>query len=170
MMMRMLVAGGLPALSDGVRVADADNPNGYYELEAARGTMADASWARTAPGRAVKVISHLLPHLPVDLEYRVIFLRRDLGQIARSQRVMLERLGQPAGVGDEDARELLAEHLVDVEAWLENARHVRRLGVSYARTLDDPRGQATRIAHFLERELDLEAMARVVETSLWRQR
>src|SRR5262249_20127115 len=34
MLMQMLVAGGLPALTDGVREADSDNPRGYFEHEA----------------------------------------------------------------------------------------------------------------------------------------
>ena len=33
MMMQMLEAGGMPALTDGLRAADADNPAGYYEFE-----------------------------------------------------------------------------------------------------------------------------------------
>ena len=33
LMMQMLVAGGVPALSDGERRADTDNPRGYLEWE-----------------------------------------------------------------------------------------------------------------------------------------
>ena len=33
MMMKMLEAGGLTIMTDGVREADEDNPRGYYELE-----------------------------------------------------------------------------------------------------------------------------------------
>lgn len=170
MLMRMLEAGGLAVLADGARAADRDNPRGYYELDAIKGTAFDASWVRAAGGKAVKVISYLLRYLPPDLEYRVLFLRRELDQVVRSQRAMLERLGQPVGETDGAARRLLAEHLVDVEAWLETAAHVRRLGVSHARVLSDPRGQSERIARFLGRELDLDGMARAVEPALWRQR
>ncbi len=170
MLMRMLEAGGLAVLADGARAADRDNPRGYYELDAIKGTAFDASWVRAAGGKAVKVISYLLRYLPPDLEYRVLFLRRELDQVVRSQRAMLERLGQPVGETDGEARRLLAEHLVDVEAWLETAAHARRLGVSHARVLSDPRGQSERIARFLGRELDLDAMARAVEPALWRQR
>ena len=44
MMMRMLEAGGLPALIDNMRQADDDNPRGYYEFEAVKKTKEDASW------------------------------------------------------------------------------------------------------------------------------
>ena len=170
MMMRMLDAGGLPVLADGQREADSDNPRGYFELEAVKGSAKDASWAREAPGKAVKVISYLLKSLPGDLEYRVIFMRRELDQVVRSQRVMLERLGAPVEQTDEDARAALADHVVDVEAWLETARHVRRLGVAYERVLAEPRVQAERIARFLEVDLDLDAMVRAVEPALQRQK
>jgi len=33
MMMNMLAAGGVPILSDSIRNADEDNPNGYFEFE-----------------------------------------------------------------------------------------------------------------------------------------
>ena len=33
LMMQMLVAGGIPALADGERVPDVDNPRGYLEWE-----------------------------------------------------------------------------------------------------------------------------------------
>ena len=32
-MMQMLLAGGMPVLTDGKRVADEDNPQGYWEFE-----------------------------------------------------------------------------------------------------------------------------------------
>ena len=170
MLMRMLEAGGLPVLADGARETDVDNPRGYYELAAVKATSADAAWVRGAAGKAVKVIAYLLPHLPSDLEYRVLFMRRELDQVVRSQRIMLERLGQPVGESDDEARRLLAEHLVDIETWLTAAGHVRRLGVSHARVLSEPRDQSERIARFLERDLDLDAMARAIEPGLWRQR
>ncbi len=170
MIMRMLAAGGLPVLDDGRREADPDNPRGYFELEAVKGSERDASWVRTAPGKTVKVISYLLRHLPADLEYKVVFMRRDLDQVVRSQRVMLQRLGAPPGPGDEEARAELAEHLVDVEAWLEGAPHMRWCGVGYARVLAEPRREAERVARFLDTPLDIDAMARAVEPDLWRQR
>ena len=33
MLMKMLEAGGVPIVTDGLRTADEDNPKGYYELE-----------------------------------------------------------------------------------------------------------------------------------------
>jgi len=48
MMMRMLQAGGMPVVTDNLRPADADNPNGYYEFEPVKHLSRDASWLRDA--------------------------------------------------------------------------------------------------------------------------
>ena len=66
MMMKMLEAGGVPVWLDGVRTADDQNPKGYYELERVKelDKGLDKSWVREGRGRAVKVISSLLEHLP----------------------------------------------------------------------------------------------------------
>lgn len=171
MMMRALAQGGAPILSDGKREADPDNPRGYYELEAVKGTAKDASWVRDAPGRVVKVIATLLPHLPASATYRVLFMRRNLDQVVRSQRAMLERLqSTPPGEDEAAARRALAEHVVEIETWLENAPHVRVLGVSYERVLAQPEPEIARILRFLELDLDAAAMVRAIEPGLQRQK
>ena len=68
MMMRMLDAGGLPALTDNIRTADEDNPRGYYEFEPVKKTKEDASWLERAPGKVVKMVYRLLYDLPADRE------------------------------------------------------------------------------------------------------
>ena len=171
MMMRMLAEGGAPILADEKRTADPDNPRGYYELEAVKGTARDASWVHDAPGQVVKVISTLLPHLPATESYRVLFMRRALDQVVRSQRVMLERLATtPAGEDEKQARQALAEHVVEIETWLERASHMRVLGVSYERVLAQPEQEIDRVIRFLELDLDAAAMLRAVEPSLQRQK
>lgn len=171
MMMRMLAAGGASLLVDDRRAADADNPRGYFELEAVKATARDASWVAGAGGRCVKVISSLLPHLPADRAYRVIFMRRSLDHVVRSQRAMLERLGTvPHDEDEATARRALAEHLVELEGWLATARHMTVLGVSYERVLARPANEIDRLIRFLELDLDASAMQRAIEPDLQRQR
>ena len=57
MMMQMLEAAGFEIATDGRRVADQDNPKGYYELDAVRRLREDASCLDEAVGRAVKIIA-----------------------------------------------------------------------------------------------------------------
>ncbi len=51
MLMQMLEAGGLPALTDGERTADGDSPKGYYECERASWTIWSGGFAIFAPLR-----------------------------------------------------------------------------------------------------------------------
>ncbi len=170
MMMRVLQAGGLPVLADGERAADEDNPHGYFELEQVKRTVADPSWIARARGRVVKVIARLLPDLPVGERYQVLFMRRDLDEVLRSQRKMLERRGEPEGPPDEEMRRLLLGHVIETEDWLRTRSDIQTLFVSYNRVMAEPRAQAQRVNQFLGGRLDLEKMTAAVDASLYRQR
>src|SRR5512143_824098 len=81
MMMTMLTAGGLEPLTDNIRVADEDNPKGYFEFERVKQIEHDKAWLEDAQGRVVKLISALLKHLPPSYSYKVIFMRRAMPEI-----------------------------------------------------------------------------------------
>jgi hypothetical protein len=171
MLMQMLEAGGLPVLTDGVRSNDDDNLRGYYEYEPVKSMRRDASWLRHAAGKAVKVIYLLLKDLPPQYEYSVIFTRRDLQEVVRSQQVMLDRRHQRgANVGPQDMIQTFQRQLQALDEWLETRPNFRRLNVEYRDVVANPRAQSRRIVEFLGIPLDIEAMAAVVEPALYRQR
>jgi len=171
MMMSMLKAGGVPILTDNQREADEDNLQGYLEYEQVKQLDRDASWLAEAEGKAVKIISMLLRHLPRDHEYRVIFMHRDIAEVLASQRKMMERRGEePDGVPDETMAALYARHLAEVERWLEEQPNMKTLHVDYNETMRDPRPTARRVNRFLGGGLGQDAMARVVSPELYRQR
>ena len=94
MMMKMLEAGGMAPVTDGVRAADEDNPQGYFEFEAVKRLGKDEpGWLNQVGGRAVKIISRLLCELPPGHSYRVLFMHRDLDEVLSSQRQMLIKIG-----------------------------------------------------------------------------
>jgi hypothetical protein len=174
MMMRMLEAGGVPLVVDGVRDADVSNPKGYFEFEpvkdlaAARG---EAPWLAGARGRAVKIIAFLLTWLPEHYNYQVIFMHRDLDEVLASQRQMLERRGEDAPVDREAGTRASYEgHLGQVERFLERRRCFSTLRVSYRETVASPGVTAVRVAAFLGRPLDIAAMTRAVDAELYRHR
>lgn len=73
MMMKILESGGLPLLTDNLRIAGEDNPKGYFEFERVMNMPdGDISWVEDAQGKAVKVISALLEHLPAAYTYRFV--------------------------------------------------------------------------------------------------
>ncbi len=173
MMMGMLEAGGVEILTDCVREADEDNPKGYFEFEPVKQLAEDKtkSWLKDAPGRAVKVISELLKELPSDFSFRLIFMNRNLEEVIASQNKMLVRRGEPPAAGDDEKMMLLFErHLEKVQQWIDRQPHFEALFLDYKKVLEDPAGQAERIKAFLQRELDLTKMARVVDRQLYRNR
>lgn len=169
LIMQMLAAGGVPLVTDGQRSADEDNPRGYFEDERVKRLQQGAEWLAEARGRAVKIISQLLFSLPPGETYRIILMRRNLDEILASQAAMLERSGR-AGADPQAIRKAFAAHLTRLEAWLPQQPHLTALSLEYAATIGDPQAAAARIAEFLQRPLDVTAMAAAVDPALYRNR
>jgi predicted AlkP superfamily phosphohydrolase/phosphomutase/tetratricopeptide (TPR) repeat protein len=91
MMMQMIEAGGIEVLTDGQRTADSNNPKGYYEDERIKKLAQDNSWVGDGQGKCMKVIAQLLKQLPKKYNYKVVFMKRDMGEVLRSQQIMLKR-------------------------------------------------------------------------------
>lgn len=171
MMMQMLEIGGLPVLSDSKREADVDNPKGYFELEAVTRLRNDNTWLGDAVGKGVKIIAQLLPSLPVDLHYKVIFMERDLDEVLASQRAMLERLQRPqAKLAPDRLKQTYRRQLENVKVWLARQPNIHVLHIEHRQALDDPRGTAERVSTFLGGKLAVEMMADAVDPLLYRQR
>lgn len=171
MTMKMLAAGGVDVAADHQRRADADNPEGYYELEKVKRLNKDSRWIMTIGGKAIKVVSLLLYHLPAQMHYRVIFMNRDLAEILVSQKKMLERAGQTSS---DKADQILADkfkmHLYKIKQWVNNQPNIDILQVHYGDAIDHPRQFCKEIAQFLAVPLDIDAMTAVVNPTLYRNR
>ena len=174
MMMRMLQAGGMELMVDHIRKADEDNPHGYFEYERVKRLDKDTAWLKEARGKAVKVISQLLYHLPVhqdDFEYRILFMQRQMEEILASQRAMLIRRGQPADDQDDD---ILADkfslHLKKITAWLTRQEKIKTLYIKFHHVIASPHEASREINRFLGNVLNINQMTRAVDRSLYRQR
>lgn len=171
MMMRMLETGGVPVLTDEKREADEDNLRGYYEDERVKQLREDASWIREAEGKAVKVISYLLRHLPDGHSYKVIFMMRNISEVLASQRKMMRHRGEAVDeVPDDVMAGIFERHLAEIEEWLADQPNIETIQVSYNDTLQNPEPTARRVATFLGGGLDVEKMTQVVDPRLYRQR
>jgi hypothetical protein len=170
-MMQMLQAGGLPILSDGVRVADENNRRGYLEYEPVKRLRADRTWLPQARGQAVKIIHLLLRDLLLGtgLRYRIVFMQRPVEEVLASQAAMLARDGKPAGDPVVLAKAFESQ-LAQVHAWLANQADIAVLPVAYHDMLHDPMAAATAVDGFVDGGLDTAAMAAVVDPALHRQR
>ncbi len=172
MMMKMLEAGGIPVVTDNLRTADQNNPNGYYEFERVKQlSKGDFDWLKDAHGKVVKIISALITYLPGNYQYKVIFMQRDLLEVLASQRKMLSRLGkQEDKVDDEQIAKIYLGHLHSVESWLKLQPNIEVMNISYNRMINDPNDLIQEINHFLGDHLNTQAMSAVINKELYRER
>jgi hypothetical protein len=171
MMMQMIHAGGIPALTDEIRKADEDNPKGYYEFEPVKRTKKDASWLKQAPGKVVKMVHVLLLDMPPGYEYRVVFMRRALEEVIKSQDVMLQRQGKDSGdLSKEQLIRAFSGQMEKVEKYVAEHPNFKMLQVNYNQMINEPAPLVAQVNDFLGGDLDTEAMMAVVDPSLYRQR
>jgi hypothetical protein len=167
----MLDAGGVPAITDNIRAADHDNPFGYYEFEPVKQLSKDASWLDTACNKAVKIIYRLLYDLPRQHSYKVIFMRRKLEEIVASQKAMLRRQNKEGGaLGDQQLAYAFRSDLQKLDLWISGQAHFLLLYLNYDDVLYDSKLTVSEIEQFLGYKLDTEAMIKVINRSLHRQR
>lgn len=171
LMMQMLVAGGIAAFTDQRRRADENNPEGYYEHEMVKKLAKEKLWLGEAKGKAVKVISHLLPHLPARHQYKVIFMLRDLSEVVASQHKMLVRDGKhregtyPAGLAM-----TYRNQLQRAGDWLKTQHNIDTLYVRHSEAIAKPECVARIIENFLGKKMDIKAMSAVVKPELHREK
>lgn len=172
MMMKALAAGGIPVLTDHERAADESNPNGYFEFERVKQLrQGDSDWLAGAQGKAVKIISALLEHLPPDYHYKVIFMRRNMEEILASQRQMLLRKGEnPDTASDEQMAALFQDHLNRVENFLARHPQIETLQINYNELVHEPEPHFEQIRRFLGLPVDIRRMLPVVDPALYRER
>ena len=170
MLMQMLDAAGYPCLTDDVRKADADNPHGYFEYEKVKRLRRDCAWMPEAKGKAVKIIAQLIPFLPPQFSYRVIFMERNISEVLASQRVMLQRQGRSGGnLSDVQLGKIYECQVREVKQLL-GQRNIPMLEVAYSTALQRPMEIAGKIQVFLGENLDVCAMAAAIDPNLYRQR
>lgn len=172
MMMKMIEAGGIPPLIDGIRIADEDNPKGYYEFERVKQLPnGDNQWLPDARGKVVKVISALLTHLPPSEEYRILFIQRRMEEILRSQHKMLVHRNEATEeTSDDDLIFMFQKHLLQTEMWLLDQPNIQTHYVYYNQLLLEPANHISQINDFLSGNLNEAAMLEAVDPALYRNR
>ncbi len=175
LMMQLLEAGGLPAMTDHERKADIDNPRGYYEWEAIKQIAKKPELLddESVQGKAIKCISMLLPSLPSKHQYKVIFMLRPVAEVVASQQAMTMRLGtEGAKLETEQLRRGLRAHREEIRKWAANMPHIEWLEVDYPALVREPAPELARLVEFLgsEHVPNEPAMATVIDPSLHRKR
>jgi predicted AlkP superfamily phosphohydrolase/phosphomutase/tetratricopeptide (TPR) repeat protein len=165
LMMQMLHKGGLTPLVDGVRKADISNPKGYFEYEPVMKLHTDNTWLGEAQNKVVKIVAPLLKYLDPQYRYKIIFMKRDLLEIIKSQHVMI-------GKGDGDMPITLFNSYVkllqNIENWKEQEPNIEMIYVDYKETLKNPNKTLEKITSFIGTALDTDAMTGCIDKSLYR--
>jgi len=171
MMMKMLEVGGIPTLIDNIRKPDKDNPKGYYEFEKVKQIKINSSWLNKAQGKAIKIISELLLFLPPKYHYKIIFMNRRMFEILASQQTMLARRNKPVDLAkDKKLADLFHKHIKKIKLWLSKQTNIEVININYNEVLKNPEPHIKKIQQFLQVNLDLKAMADIVDPKLYRQR
>jgi Sulfotransferase family len=171
MMMKMLEEGGIPILTDAVRGADNDNPNGYYEFELVK-KLSDGQnqWLADANHKAVKIISALLEHLPASYRYKIIFMEREPREILASQQKMLTNRNEKSEISDAEMQEQFQKHLAAIKYWLARQPNMDVMYVDYNKMISKPENYCQAIADFIAIPVDVSKMLAVPNERLYRNR
>ncbi|MEM7127453.1 MAG: sulfotransferase domain-containing protein [Chloroflexota bacterium] len=172
LMMRMLEAGGISVVSDSIRTADTDNPNGYYEFERVKKLPSgDVEWVSDAQGKVVKIISMLLKHLPPSYQYRIIFMERAMEEVLASQQKMLTHRNESTdNLSDEEMRLLYGKHLQDVKSWLAEQDNMDLIYVNYNVLLKEAVSIIEQLNQFCDKSLQTDSMLAAIDPTLYRNR
>lgn len=157
LMMQMLAAGGMPTFSD--------EEMGYPAFETHRQHAApDPVWFASCDGKALKWLEpqHTMPP-PVDCELRVLWMKRDYDQQAKSA-VKFMRLVGGVHLPGAARRQMAASYRTNEKAalrlWLQRAARV--LVVDFEDVLANPYKSAMAVSLFLNVPLDTQAMGKQV--------
>lgn len=172
LMMQILRAGGMEIMHDGKRQADDDNLEGYWEWEEIRSLRKNPRVIEQAQGKAIKVISALLPALPPKHRYKILFMKRPVGEVVESQWKMLANRGE---LPKAEKSHLVATQEAHVSQLLSSLRlnhRVELMEVDYPQLVSDPLTVISRIEEFLGSAVEsvAVAMAAVVKPELHRNR
>ena len=164
MIMQMLEKGGLVPLTDQVRKADENNPNGYYEIQGIYQKLNQGNFPiENAFNKSLKVYAKFLPILPKDQHYKIIFIERDLNEIWQSIHNISISKGQKikSEFFNIRRREMLKSIVETAKNWIkENNQDV--LFLSHSEVISHPEVAAESINAFLGNSLNQNQMAAAV--------
>jgi hypothetical protein len=163
-MMQLLNQSSLEILSDGIRQKDTNNPEGYFELEAVKGIVRDNSFLKNASGKVVKIVAPLPIFLDKSLSYRVVFMRRDIEEVLRSQEKMLNK---DQSSEREKFKAIYESHLQKTYQFF-TANAIPYIDIQYKQLLVDSENELNRLLEFLELSNSVEELLSVIRMDLYR--
>lgn len=173
-MMQILKAGGMDILTDNIRQPDINNPRGYFEYEKVKSLQKDPDklgWLTEAEGKAVKIIIQLIPYLPLNLNYSVIILKRNIDEIMLSQEKMIENLGgKKSSEGNDALKKIFESQLSKNEEYISSNNCFKIFTVNYNKLITGDKSILKELNSFLNLKLNIESECSAIDNSLYRNR
>ena len=164
LMMQLLNKSSLDILSDGIRQKDISNPEGYYELEAVKGIVRDNSFLKDAAGKVVKIVAPLPIYLDKSLDYRIVFMRRDIEEVLKSQEKMLNK---DQTSEREKFRTIYEIHLKKTYHFFES-HSIPYIDIQYKQLLNNSEQELAKLIEFLNLSTPIEDLLSVIKVDLYR--
>lgn len=166
LMMQIMNKSEIPIFSDGKREKDINNPEGYFELEAVKGIVANNSFLENAQGKVVKIVAPLPVYLDLKHTYKVIFMRREMDEILQSQEKMLAK----DQVSErEKFRTIYDFHLKKTYRFFKE-NEIPFIDINYTELVNDPENEIQKIISFCGLTAKKEELVQVVKPDLYRNR
>ena len=166
LMMQILEKAGVSIHHDGNREKDINNPEGYFELDEVKSIVADNSFLNKSVGKAVKIVCPLPIYIDTKLSYRVIFMRRDIEEILRSQEKMLNKNQTSER---EKYRTIYEFHLKKTYRFLKE-NNIPFVDIHYSDLVTNPENELTKLNALMSNSLDMDKMMTAVKPELYRNR
>ena len=164
LMMQMFQKFGFEIMHDNQRNADISNPNGYYEYAPVKGIIKSNNFLKECEGKVVKIVTPLPMYLDLTLNYKIVFMRRDIEEILMSQERMI---GKDQSSEREKFKLIYAKHLQLTKTFFENNK-MDFLEVNYNNLLNDRESELTKLCDFLQIESTSMDLQNVIDPKLYR--
>ena len=169
LMMQILQSLQIKLFTDNHRSADESNPKGYFEHQWVKTIEKDNSWLTDVKGKAIKIVSPLIKYLPVDLNYKIIFMNRDLDEIIQSQeRMLTENNKKDDATNSEELKQIFLKDLKQSKDWIHTQLHSEVLEILHSKLLKNPETELEKIKSFLKIDINTTLILKVIDKNLYR--
>jgi hypothetical protein len=165
-MMQLFEAANASIATDSLRREDENNPKGYYELEAVKGIVKNNAFLKELDGKTIKIVAPLVTFIDLSLEYRVIFMLRDLDEVVQSQEKMV---GKDQQDQKEKFKSMYALHIEKSRQFL-LSHNIPFIEIQHRELLQNSDASLHRLIDFCAWETSLEELKSVIDDSLYRNR
>ena len=135
-------------------------------VEAVKGIVKNNAFLKELDGKTIKIVAPLVTFIDLSLEYRVVFMIRELDEVLQSQGKML---GKDQQEQQEKFRSIYTLHVEKSRQFL-RANNISFIEIQHRELLKDPETTLQNLIDFCSWETPMEELNSVIDQSLYRNR